>query len=156
MPCVGLEDPGFGASEDSTCLKPLGYCDRHKMRLKGIIPWSFHESLSAEETKHTVTQYNIKWWNSNDSFDLFSGWGFWDLFYPCLYSPCGPWPLFQFLNLYTVGRAPWTRDQQVARPLPTHRINPQTHPCFEWESNPRSQCSSGRRRFLWISLLLVF
>jgi hypothetical protein len=21
-----------------------------------------------------------------------------------LYSPCGPWPLFQFLNLYTVGR----------------------------------------------------
>jgi hypothetical protein len=41
--------------------------------------------------------------------------------YPWLYSPCGPWPLFQFLNLYTVGRTPWTGDQPVARPLPTHR-----------------------------------
>jgi hypothetical protein len=60
-----------------------------------------------------------------------------------LYSPCGPWPLFQFLNLYTVGRTPWTGDQPVARPLPTHR-----HPCLEWNSNPRSQHSSGRRRFM--------
>jgi hypothetical protein len=33
----------------------------------------------------------------------------------------GPWPLFQFLNLYTVGRTTWTGDQPVARPLPTHR-----------------------------------
>jgi hypothetical protein len=33
----------------------------------------------------------------------------------------GPWPLFQFLNLYTVGRTPWTGDEPVARPLPTHR-----------------------------------
>jgi hypothetical protein len=31
------------------------------------------------------------------------------------------WPLFQFLNLYTVGRTPWTGDQPVARPLPTQR-----------------------------------
>jgi hypothetical protein len=35
--------------------------------------------------------------------------------------PCGPWPLFQFLNLYIVGRTPWTGDQPVVRPLPTHR-----------------------------------
>jgi hypothetical protein len=28
---------------------------------------------------------------------------------------------FSFLLLYTVGRTPWTRDQPVARPLPTHR-----------------------------------
>jgi hypothetical protein len=28
--------------------------------------------------------------------------------------------LFQFLNLYKVGRTPWTGDQRVARPLPTH------------------------------------
>jgi hypothetical protein len=27
----------------------------------------------------------------------------------------------QFLNLYTVGRTPWTEDQPVARSLPTHR-----------------------------------
>jgi hypothetical protein len=28
---------------------------------------------------------------------------------------------FQFLILYTVGRAPWTGDQPVLRLLPTHR-----------------------------------
>jgi hypothetical protein len=39
----------------------------------------------------------------------------------------GPWPLLQFRNLfYTVGRTPWTEDQPVARPLPTHRINAHT------------------------------
>jgi hypothetical protein len=38
-----------------------------------------------------------------------------------LYSPCGPWPLFQFPNLYTLGRTPWTGDQPFARPLLTNR-----------------------------------
>jgi hypothetical protein len=56
----------------------------------------------------------------------------------------GPWPLLQFLNLfYTGGRTPWTSDQTVARPLPTHkhkRIH--IHPCLEWDSNLRSQRSS--------------
>jgi hypothetical protein len=34
----------------------------------------------------------------------------------------GPWPLFQFLDLfYTVDRTPWTGDQPIARPLPAHR-----------------------------------
>jgi hypothetical protein len=33
----------------------------------------------------------------------------------------GPWPLFQFLNLYTAGRKPWTEDQPVARELRAHR-----------------------------------
>jgi hypothetical protein len=28
---------------------------------------------------------------------------------------------FSFLILYAVGRTPWTGDQPVARPLPTHR-----------------------------------
>jgi hypothetical protein len=28
---------------------------------------------------------------------------------------------FSFLILYTVDRTPWTGDQPVARPLPTHR-----------------------------------
>jgi hypothetical protein len=32
------------------------------------------------------------------------------------------WPLLQFRNLfYTDGRSPWTSDQPVARPLPTHK-----------------------------------
>jgi hypothetical protein len=33
-------------------------------------------------------------------------------------QPLWPWPLFQFLNLYTVGRTPWTGDEPVARPRP--------------------------------------
>jgi hypothetical protein len=53
-----------------------------------------------------------------------------------LYSLCGPWPLFNFLILITVGKALWTGDQLVARPLPTHKINADTHPCLEWDSNP--------------------
>jgi hypothetical protein len=60
----------------------------------------------------------------------------------------GPWPLFQFRNLYTVGRTPWTGDQPVARPLPKHRINPHRHPCLEWDSNSLPQCSNGQRRFM--------
>jgi hypothetical protein len=28
--------------------------------------------------------------------------------YLWLYSPCGPWPIFQFLNPYTIGKTPWT------------------------------------------------
>jgi hypothetical protein len=48
------------------------------------------------------------------------------LFHVCgnylwLYSSCGPWPHFQFLNLYTVCRTPWTGDQPVIRALSTHR-----------------------------------
>jgi hypothetical protein len=61
---------------------------------------------------------------------------------------------FSFLILYTVGRTPWTRDQPVARPLPTHRTtqtqNKRTHrhPCLECVSNPRSQRSSERRELM--------
>jgi hypothetical protein len=29
-----------------------------------------------------------------------------------------------------------------------HRIKAHRHPCLEWDSNPRSQCSRGRRRFM--------
>jgi hypothetical protein len=32
-----------------------------------------------------------------------------------------PWPFFDFLIAYTVGRTPLTGDQPVARQLPTHR-----------------------------------
>jgi hypothetical protein len=33
----------------------------------------------------------------------------------------GPWPHFQFLDLfYTDSKTPWTGDQPVARPLPAH------------------------------------
>jgi hypothetical protein len=54
---------------------------------------------------------------------------------------------FSFLIFYTVSRTPWTGDQPVARSLPAHRTaHKHRHPCLEWDSNPRSQCSSGRRR----------
>jgi hypothetical protein len=59
--------------------------------------------------------------------------------YLWLYSPCGPWSPFQFLNLYTVDRTPWTVDPLVARPLPTSRTS-QTQ-------NKRSQTSMPRVRF---------
>jgi hypothetical protein len=29
-----------------------------------------------------------------------------------------------------------------------HRINAYSQPCLEWDSNPRFQCSSGRRKFM--------
>jgi hypothetical protein len=42
--------------------------------------------------------------------------------YLWLYSPLlDLGRFFSFLILYTVGRTPWTGDQPVARPLPTHR-----------------------------------
>jgi hypothetical protein len=62
--------------------------------------------------------------------------------------------LFGFLFLYTVGRTPWMEDQHIARSLPTHRTTQtqnkhrQTHPCLEWDSNPRSQRSKERRQFM--------
>jgi hypothetical protein len=54
---------------------------------------------------------------------------------------------FRFLILYTVDRTPWTGEQPVVRPLPTHRTT-HTHPCLERDSNPRSQRSSERRQFM--------
>jgi hypothetical protein len=51
-------------------------------------------------------------------------------------APVGPLPLFQFLNLYTFHRTPWTGEQPVARPLPTHRTT-QTQ-------NKRPQTSMSR------------
>jgi hypothetical protein len=47
-----------------------------------------------------------------------------------------PWTLFQFLNLYTFGKIPWTGDQPVARPLSANRTT-QTQ-------NKRTQTSMPR------------
>jgi hypothetical protein len=64
-------------------------------------------------------------WNCNHNFRLF----LYSLFPESLPQHSilivqpfvGPWPLFQFLDLYTVCRTSWTGDQPVARSLPTHR-----------------------------------
>jgi hypothetical protein len=49
------------------------------------------------------------------------------------------WALIYFLDLFTVGRTPWTGDQPGARPLPAHRAA-QTQ-------NKRTQTSIPRVRF---------
>jgi hypothetical protein len=49
----------------------------------------------------------------------------------------GPWPPLQLRNLfYAVGRTPWTGDQPVARPLPTHRAMQTQNKCTQ-TSMPR-------------------
>jgi hypothetical protein len=54
--------------------------------------------------------------------------------------------------IWTFVRTPWTGDQPFARPLPiqdnTTQKNAYTHPYFERDSNPRSQCSSGWRQYV--------
>jgi len=62
-------------------------------------------------------------------------------------------PEFNFwkLSIYfrTFGRTPWKGDRPDSRPLPTQdnitQKNADTQ-CLEWDSNPRSQCSIGRRQ----------
>jgi hypothetical protein len=48
----------------------------------------------------------------------------------------GPWPLFTFWILDTVGRTPWTGDEPVARPLPMYRTtqtqNKRTQTYMPW------------------------
>jgi hypothetical protein len=62
----------------------------------------------------------------------------------------GPWPLFQFLHLFTVSRTLWTGDEPVARSLylhigqHKHRIN--AHSCLKSDSIPRSQHLNGRKQ----------
>jgi hypothetical protein len=55
--------------------------------------------------------------------------------YPCIYmallSFVRPWPLFQFLDFYSVGLIPWTGDQPVARPLLTHRTTQTQNKCTQ-------------------------
>jgi hypothetical protein len=72
--------------------------------------------------------------------------------YLWLYNHCGSWPFFQFLKIYTVGLLGRGISPSQGHYLHTeqhkHRINAHRHPCLGWNSNPRSQCSSGRRRLV--------
>jgi hypothetical protein len=43
----------------------------------------------------------------------------------------GPWPLFSFLILYTVGRTPWSEDQPIERPLPINRTTQTQNKCTQ-------------------------
>jgi hypothetical protein len=65
-------------------------------------------------------------------------------------SPRALWLFFNFVILFiqTVGLL----GRGISRYLHTeqhkHRINIHRHPCLEWDSNPRSQRSRGRRQFM--------
>lgn len=63
--------------------------------------------------------------------------------YLWLYSPCGPWPLFQFLNLYTVGMTPWMGDQ----PLQSHY--------FLWSSPPVVLTVGLSIREVWLRAIRI-
>jgi hypothetical protein len=56
--------------------------------------------------------------------------------------------LFYSLDVYTIGRTPWTSDRPVARPLPKYRTIHRKNPCSKWDSNPRSQRRRERRQFM--------
>jgi hypothetical protein len=62
----------------------------------------------------------------------------------------GPWPLFQFLDLFTqsVGLLGWGISPSQGRYLHTgqhkHKKNVYRHPYLKWDSNPRFQCSCLR------------
>jgi hypothetical protein len=66
----------------------------------------------------------------------------------------GPWPLFQFLDLFTqlIGLLGWGISPSQICYLQTeqhkHRIKADRHPCLQCDSNPRFQCSSSRKRFM--------
>jgi hypothetical protein len=71
------------------------------------------------------------------------------------------WSLFQFLNLYTVGRTTWTgvspsQGHYLHTGEHKHRINANRHPSLKWNSNPRSQCLSGRRQYIRFLLLKFY
>jgi hypothetical protein len=59
----------------------------------------------------------------------------------------GPWPLFQFLDLLH-SRLDSLDGGSARRKAATCTQNKHRHPCLKWVSNPRSQCSRGRRQFM--------
>jgi hypothetical protein len=65
-----------------------------------------------------------------------------------------PWPLFQFLNLFTqtvclLGRViSSSQGHYLNTGQHKHRINANRHPCLEWNSNPHSQRSRERRQIM--------
>jgi hypothetical protein len=87
------------------------------------------------------------------------------LYVPWLYSPLSDLnSVFSFLILYTVSRTPWTEDQPVARPLPTHITQSQNKrtetsmprvgfeamiPVFERAIRPRGHYVSANTRLLY-------
>jgi hypothetical protein len=68
--------------------------------------------------------------------------------------PSGLFPIRINLELcisYTVGKTPWMGDQPCRKAYAEehkHRSISDRHPCFEWDSKPRSRCLNRRRHSL--------
>jgi hypothetical protein len=84
-------------------------CKADGLRLTICACYSWKMALNLASTNDVVPKAEYERTSSSSS----SSW--W------LYSPRGPWPLFQSSDLFTIGRTPRTSDQLVARPLPRHR-----------------------------------
>jgi hypothetical protein len=81
-----------------TCLYNLRKSSPHTLK-----PWRFRRIPPKRRYPPTRLDYH----DSENSLSM-------------ALQPFGPWPHFQFLNLYTFARTLWMSDQPVARPLPTH------------------------------------
>jgi hypothetical protein len=116
---------------------------------------SYHSTLCSLATDSVV-----EWIANNNrclvttlSFSLFLLLPFWSIGHPwnALFH-------FSFLILrQSVGLLGRGIRPSQGRYLHKHRINKEKHPCFEWDSNPWSQRSSGRRQFckhwFWVKRL---
>jgi hypothetical protein len=118
------------------------------MRFKILTVLTKWKRYTETNTDHSLIFYMLKFMERVSARKFFA-----IIIIMALQPFVGPWPLFHFLILYTIGRTPWTGYQPLAKALSTHRTtqtqNKYTqyrHPCFEWNSNPRSQRSSERRR----------
>jgi hypothetical protein len=66
----------------------------------------------------------------------------------------GPWLLFQILDLFTqtvglLGRGiSLSQGRYIHTGKHKNSINAHRHPCLDCDSNPRSQCLSGRKQFI--------
>jgi hypothetical protein len=84
---------------------------------------------------------------------LFQVWNWLTLSFSVALQHFEPWPLFQVLNpIHTVrllglGISP-SQGLYLHTEQQKHGTNAHRHPCLEWDSNPRTQCSSGRRWFM--------
>jgi hypothetical protein len=120
------------------------------------------EQDEQEQNVQAVQSYEVTSSRDKEEVRKFATRTTWSFIHQRLYSPLlGPGLFFSFV-IYTDGRTPWTSDQPVARPLPSHRTTQiqnkcaHRHPCLEWDSNPRSQRSSERRQFVWPPWLAIW
>jgi hypothetical protein len=140
----------FGQLRFLAALSQANPCDR---KIVGPQIWSVH--YGRETVRHmSAIQIRFEGCAACRLFLLFIKHQFISLSLSLwLHILFGPWPLFEFLN--PIHSRQGSLDGGSARRKAAtyiwqhkHRINVRRHTCLERDSNLRSQCSSGRRRFL--------